>query len=118
MPEKSKKPCPYPGCTTLVDKGYCERHTRPVADNRPNSRKRGYTKAWERYRAAYLAKPENALCALRLDGGCAIRAECVDHIVPHKGDRVLFWDKGNHQPACLHCNSVKRDKTIKGERTV
>ena len=25
-----------------------------------------------------------------------------------------FWDKANHQPACIHCNSVKGHKNIKG----
>lgn len=34
-------------------------------------------------------------------------ANCVDHIVPHKGDQVLFWDKKNWQSSCTPCNSKK-----------
>jgi hypothetical protein len=32
----------------------------------------------------------------------------IDHIVPHHGDRSLFWNSTNWQPLCTwHHNSVK-----------
>ncbi len=31
----------------------------------------------------------------------------VDHIKPHRGDRKLFWDRGNWQPLCEHHHNVK-----------
>lgn len=31
----------------------------------------------------------------------------VDHIVPHRGDQKLFWDRGNWQPLCEHHHNVK-----------
>jgi hypothetical protein len=34
-------------------------------------------------------------------------ATVVDHIVPHRGDRRLFWDKTNWQPLCKRCHDVK-----------
>ena len=34
-------------------------------------------------------------------------SECVDHIVPHKGDQQLFWDQSNWQALCRRCNSIK-----------
>jgi 5-methylcytosine-specific restriction endonuclease McrA len=36
-----------------------------------------------------------------------VASQCVDHIVPHKGDERLFWEPTNHQPLCLPCNSAK-----------
>jgi len=36
-------------------------------------------------------------------------ATVVDHITPHKGDQVLFWDKGNWQSLCVtHHNAYKQ----------
>lgn len=37
-------------------------------------------------------------------------AECVDHIIAHRGDMALFWDESNWQSLCLHHNSVKAAK--------
>jgi 5-methylcytosine-specific restriction enzyme A len=36
------------------------------------------------------------------DRGHLKLAEEVDHIVPHKGDPVLFWDTRNWQGLCKH----------------
>ena len=49
----------------------------------------------------------NPLCvACRAEG----RLECatvVDHIVPHKGDPILFWDRTNWQSMCKSCHDAK-----------
>ena len=34
-------------------------------------------------------------------------ATVVDHIVPHRGDRKLFWDEKNWQPLCKRCHDTK-----------
>ena len=34
-------------------------------------------------------------------------ATVVDHIVPHKGDQVMFWDQRNWQPMCKMHHDVK-----------
>lgn len=34
-------------------------------------------------------------------------ATIVDHIVPHKGDMVLFWDHDNWQALCKPCHDYK-----------
>ena len=39
-------------------------------------------------------------------------AEVVDHVIPHKGDVVLFWDSRNWQSLCKACHDAK---TARGE---
>jgi 5-methylcytosine-specific restriction protein A len=34
-------------------------------------------------------------------------AEVVDHIVPHKGNMRLFWDRSNWQALCKGCHDAK-----------
>lgn len=68
---------------------------------------RGYGWAWQKARRSFLAQPENVLCR-----SCAIReivvpATVVDHIIPHRGDRALFWDRSNWQPLCKQCHDRK-----------
>lgn len=44
----------------------------------------------------------------------------TDHIIPHRGDKRLFWDRSNWQPMCDRCHNIKRateDKRIGGEET-
>lgn len=60
------------------------------------------------------------LCKLCLDVGVTTAATVVDHVTPHRGSAVLFWDRSNWQSLCKHCHdSVKQrierngyDKTI------
>ncbi|HBO7046427.1 TPA: HNH endonuclease, partial [Pseudomonas aeruginosa] len=37
-------------------------------------------------------------------------ANTVDHIVAHRGDTDLFWDKDNWQPLCGPCHSADKQK--------
>ncbi|WP_328517511.1 HNH endonuclease signature motif containing protein [Devosia rhodophyticola] len=40
---------------------------------------------------------------------CGQLANTVDHIIPHKGEDRLFWDKANWQALCAHHhNSAKQ----------
>lgn len=36
-----------------------------------------------------------------------IGAIVVDHVRPHRGDMVLFWDVANWQSLCLSCHNRK-----------
>lgn len=38
---------------------------------------------------------------------CDDIATVVDHIIPHKGDMVLFWNTGNWQSMCKRCHERK-----------
>ena len=66
---------------------------------RPSARERGYDGRWERERAAYLR--HHPLCQ------CGRSASHVDHIIPHKGNARLFWNRSNWQPMCHPCHSRK-----------
>ena len=121
----AKKPihfCKHAGCNNLTSDSFCPLHLSDqktkerIEDKRRGSaRQRGYTTRWNKYSKWFLSLPDNQFCKLHLDEGCAGIAQCVDHIVPpSSADDPLFWDTGNHQAACIHCNSVKGKKIIKG----
>ena len=65
---------------------------------RPNSSARGYTGSWDKARAGYL---KSHFYCVR----CGAGATVVDHKKPHKGCKVLFWDKSNWQALCTPCHS-------------
>jgi 5-methylcytosine-specific restriction endonuclease McrA len=76
-------------------------------ERRPSARQRGYTAEWQREARAFLARPENHYCVC----GCGRRADTVDHIKPHRGDRALFWDRANWQPMAFGCHSSKKQRS-------
>jgi 5-methylcytosine-specific restriction enzyme A len=42
------------------------------------------------------------------DRGVITPAFAVDHVVPHRGNRTLFWDEQNNwQALCHSCHSKK-----------
>lgn len=96
-----------------------------------SSAQRGYGYRWQKARAAYLeAHPFCAYCmreaAIRtsaIDGvilECAERglavpyASVVDHIIPHRGDRRLFWDRSNWQSLCATHHSRDKQREERG----
>ena len=93
MPRSPKRPCRYPGCPNLCKSGtYCPEHSAASPDRlRGNAAERGYDAKWRRARKRFLQR--HPLCA--------------DHIVPHRGDRALFWDEKNWQPLCKSCHDRK-----------
>ncbi|MBB4267611.1 HNH endonuclease [Roseospira visakhapatnamensis] len=58
------------------------------------------TAAWKRARRAFLA--EHPVCAV-----CGAPATVVDHIVPHRGDLTVFWDRSRWQALCASCHGRK-----------
>ena len=62
--------------------------------------RRGYDRRWRNARATYLRT--HPLCVMCEAAGRVTEATVVDHIVPHKGDSALFWDRKNWQPLCDH----------------
>jgi 5-methylcytosine-specific restriction protein A len=42
-----------------------------------------------------------------MKSGRYVKATDVDHIVPHRGDSILFWDQNNWQALCHRHHSIK-----------
>lgn len=86
---------------------------RSLAQVNPNSwrsgktsTQRGYGYRWQKERERFLMA--NPLCLYCERQGVTTEATVVDHIVPHRGDQSLFWDRSNWQPLCKPCHdSVK-----------
>lgn len=70
-----------------------------------SARQRGYDSRWERESKAYLE--QYPLCAECARCGHTTPATLVDHVVPHKGDTVLFWLRSNWQALCVPCHGAK-----------
>ena len=60
------------------------------------------SKAWTKGRLVFLAS--NPLCVRCQSQGRTTAATVVNHIKPHKGDLVLFFDQANWQPLCAPCH--------------
>jgi len=108
MPFKPRRVC---SCGKVVWAGElcaCQVRRKAEADKRrPNANDRGYDSKWKQASRAFLDKHRD--CAM-----CGKPAVVVDHKMPHRGDKSIFWDKGNWQPLCAHHhNSTKQsqDKT-------
>lgn len=82
--------------------------TKTVGRVRESSAARGYTWTWRKASRLYLQ--QHPLCMCPACGGGTLRirpATVVDHIVPHRGDAVLFWDEANWQAMAKRCHDHK-----------
>ena len=111
MPTKpSLKACANPRCPELTVGKYCHNHRAELAvqqDARPSASRRGYGHKWRQASALYLII--NPTCV-----HCGDYATEVDHIIPHKGDMELFWDRGNWQSLCHIDHSRKTGREQAG----
>ncbi len=73
---------------------------------RQTAHQRGYDYRWQQERKAFLAR--NPLCTTceEVHGRITAATE-VDHVIPHKGDKALFWDRMNWAPICRDCHQAK-----------
>ena len=106
MPMKPPRIC---SCGNLIASNVvciCQQRRKAEADKRrPTAQARGYNSKWQRESKAFLALPANRLCAC----GCGRTANMVDHIIPHRGDKRLFWSRSNWQPmASSPCHSSRK----------
>ena len=105
MPMKPKKPCKHPGCPSVTGGQYCELHAALHTSDRASAFERGYSHRWQVARKRFLV--HHPLCAPCERAGRLTSATVVDHIRPHRGDKMLFWDEGNWQPLCKKCHDRK-----------
>ena len=115
-PQKAKRPCLSSGCKDFAsNKGYCDKHQSRVKQrdrDRGTAHQRGYDAEWKKHRDQFLL--EHPLCVECRRKGYVMPATVVDHITPHKGDKVLFWDKNNWQSLCKSCHDRKTATEDKG----
>lgn len=119
MPNKAYHFCNWPGCDELTTERYCPEHQKQAEAKekeakaktdryRGSSAQRGYDGRWRKARITFLK--HHPLCAECERQGKLTPATVVDHIIPHKGDSKLFWDRNNWQPLCAHHHSIKTNK--------
>lgn len=99
----------------------CSAHGRPAVrrerERGHSAHSRGYTARWDRFAKTFLS--QYPFCGMRpndeppvmsrcYEQGLSIPAEVVDHVVPHRGDKALFWaTKTNLQGLCMACHGRK-----------
>lgn len=120
-----RKVCVAAGCDELAIEGlaHCPDHEARRLDALAQRRAKAQTSsearagralykltAWGRASKAYLRR--NPLCADCLDLGVVEAATEVDHIVPHRGDRKVFFDRSNWQGLCKSCHSRKTAREV------
>jgi 5-methylcytosine-specific restriction protein A len=103
MPKKPLNPCKHPGCPLLTEQKFCDKHKHQY--ERPTASEHGYDYKWQVARKKFLK--EYPLCAKCQEKNKLTRATVVDHIIPHRGDGTLFWDKSNWQALCKRCHDKK-----------
>ncbi len=108
MMQKPLRPCNKPGCNALTRDTYCDRHKQEPDKQRKSAQERGYTYQWHKESRDYLR--EHPWCVECQKRGIGEPATEVDHIIPHRGDQGLFWDKDNWQGLCKTCHSIKTAK--------
>lgn len=77
-----------------------------------SSTARGYDYRWQQYRKRYLL--EHPLCVMCEATGRVEASTIVDHVVPHRGDKQLFWDPTNHQALCKGCHDGAKQREERG----
>ena len=109
VPSKPLRPCGQPGCPELTRDGYCDKHKRQTQRDydrqRGTAAQRGYGSRWQKASKGFLRA--NPLCVYCLKAGDLRPSEVTDHIIPHKGDMGLFWDRSNWQALCKRCHDAK-----------
>ena len=112
MPSVFPHPCGVQGCPRTTKERYCQNHQHLAQQakrlhdlQRGTAAERGYGYHWQQARLSWLA--EHPLCAMCERDGRVTAATEVDHIIPHRGDMVKFWNLDNWQSACEPCHKAK-----------
>jgi 5-methylcytosine-specific restriction protein A len=111
MPIAPRRPCGRAGCAKLRP---CPDHgARPLeATSTERRREKPYrrlydSQAWRKASREFL---RGKVCARCREQGRTRLATITDHIVPHQGNTVLFWDCKNWRPLCVGCNNAVRQE--------
>lgn len=80
-------------------------------NDRQTAAQRGYGYKWQQARAGWLRK--HPLCMQCERIGRRRVATVVDHVVAHRGDMKLFWDRANWQSLCKPCHDSWKQRLEK-----
>ena len=109
--------CNRLGCLSkAVTKGLCEEHSSTIKvapRDKPKYHDNYNRVQWKRLRQTELSK--NPLCLSCSKYGAVVAAEDVDHIIPHRGDSLLFSSLSNLQALCHSCHSRKTNRERHGK---
>ncbi len=103
MPRRPLNPCAFPGCSQLVEKGYCDLHARSKRSfYKAQDENRSFYSSgkWQRLRGWFIRR--NPVCVW-----CLRPAEVVDHILAMKDGGEALNDN-NLQSLCNSCHQRKR----------
>lgn len=112
MPLAPRRPCSAAGCAAFAEiRGKCRAHASAQNAARQHDepwRRLYQTPRWRNLRLQVLREArylcQCAACAKR---PVPLIADTVDHIVPHRGDPRLMWDRSNLQAMSAQCHSRK-----------
>lgn len=71
------------------------------------------SRRWQSMRAQLFARSPYCIYCKKREGR-VIKATIADHIVPHKGNKSLFWDEENLQPLCKKCHDSDKAREEAG----
>ena len=118
MASKPLRPCRHPGCAEVTREGWCEKH-KPKPQERKESTDWHWmyeTKLWkEELRPRQLLR--EPFCRECAKEGKRVRANVVDHIVPHRGDWGLFIDPSTFQSLCEYHHNAKTMRELNERRS-
>lgn len=106
------KICNKSGCgrTAVEGKDYCQKHIAMQDQKRKLFTRRSKSSQWHHlYESSeWRTKSKAFLQQYPVCNICGIKpSKITDHIVPHRGNLELFWDRNNWQPVCWSCHSAK-----------
>ena len=114
VPTRPLRPCHKPRCPNLTSRKFCAVHEQRALElarerdrQRGSAHARGYNARWERERKAFLEAHPLCMCEEHQARDDAPAGDTVDHIIPHRGDPVLFWDQRNWQTMTKRCHDRK-----------
>ena len=72
---------------------------------KPENRDSLYGRKWKKLSKLFLMA--NPLCLRCKRDGRVTMATIVHHVIPHRGDETLFWDRSNWQAMAKACHDRK-----------
>lgn len=75
------------------------------------------SRKWRAIRERLLTRSPYCIYCLKRDGRVEA-ATVADHIIPHKGNKELFWDENNLQSLCKQCHDSDKAREESGSRVM